>query len=234
LPEVTCIFAAKKTNMLNTVIFDMDGLLIDSEPLWQKAGMDTLEHFGAKITIDQYHTSTGLRTKEWIEYWFNIYQVDPANSATAISMVLDKAIEYIDLEGQAFPGTYSILNYFKEKKFRIGLATSSPLRLVDVVVKKLGIGQFFKAYASAEFLPLGKPHPQVYLNCAEQLGANPINCLGFEDSFYGMISVKAAKMKCVVIPEPIVYNQAKWTAADFKLLSLKQFDDSILHYLSTL
>lgn len=217
--------------MLNTVIFDMDGLLIDSEPLWQKAGIDTLEQYGVKITIEQYYGTTGLRTREWIEHWFNYFNINKAYTDEAVKTIEDKAIEYIRKEAVAFPGTGYILDFFQERKFNIGLATSSPLRLVNVVVEKLGIGSYLKAIASAEYLPLGKPHPQVYLDCAAAQGVSPMNCVCFEDSFNGMIAAKAARMKCVAVPVPEQFEHMKWGAADLCLSSLLDFNDELLSVL---
>lgn len=214
--------------MLNTVIFDMDGLLIDSEPLWQQAGIATLANYGVHITIEQYLQTTGLRTKEWIEYWFNHFNIDNAKAQGAIQLIEDKAIENIRQNGQAFPGTLHILNFFKARNFIIGLATSSPLRLVNVVMQKLEIEHFFDAFSSAESLPLGKPHPQVYINCSETLGVAPVQCVCFEDSFNGMIAAKAAKMKCVVVPVAQERQETKWGAADLRLFSLLDFNDVLL------
>src|ERR1700709_1501482 len=101
--------------MLNTVIFDMDGLLIDSEPQWQQAGMETLENFGVKISLEQYYYTTGLRTREWIEYWFTYFDIDTRNSDAAIKMIEDKSIAKIKENGKAFPGTRYILELFKKE-----------------------------------------------------------------------------------------------------------------------
>lgn len=219
--------------MINTVIFDMDGLLIDSEPLWQQAGMETLEQFGIKITLEQYYKTTGLRTREWLEYWFTYYNADLDNIPSGMLTIENKAIENIQKHGIAFDGTLPVLAFCREKKFNIGLATSSPLRLVDVVVKKLGLEKYFDHYSSAEHLPLGKPHPQVYMNCALQLNASPLECLCFEDSFNGLIAAKAARMRCVVVPAGIQYDEPRWMAADAKLASLLEFNDSLIERLES-
>ena len=210
------------------VIFDMDGLLIDSEPLWQEAGSETLLAFGVELSDEQYHSSTGLRTEEWIEHWFNYFNLSIEQAPAAIDTIIEKAIEKIGAEGVIFPGVDHIIHFFKERHFKIAIATSSPLSLVEVVLKKLNPRFAFDAITSAEKLPFGKPHPQVYLDCAATLNINPINCIAFEDSFNGMIAAKAAKMKCVVVPAASAYNDVKWGAADLKLKSLNAFNLSLL------
>lgn len=207
------------------VIFDMDGLLIDSEPLWSEAGKETLEQYGKILTEDQYKGSTGLRTEEWIEHWFLHFNIDMAHAPMAVSTIVQKAIEKIGQFGTPMPGVHEIISFFRKRNFQVGLATSSPLSLADVVMRKLGLENSFDAIASAGELPYGKPHPQVYLDCAAQLGYPPVQCIAFEDSFYGMIAAKAARMKCVVVPSPHDYGLPRWNAADLVIQSLIEFDD---------
>jgi mannitol-1-/sugar-/sorbitol-6-/2-deoxyglucose-6-phosphatase len=210
------------------VIFDMDGLLIDSEPYWQEAGIETLNQFGIKLSAIQYHSSTGLRTIEWIDHWFNHFGIDLSNAATAISLIEEKAFEKIARSGQPMPGAEHIINFFLGRGYKIGLASSSPMHLIDIVVKKLGIGPYINCISSAGTLLFGKPHPQVFINCAEQLKVAPFHCICFEDSFNGMIAAKAAKMKCVVVPHKDEYTHLKWGAADLKLRSLVNFNSLLL------
>lgn len=210
-------------------IFDMDGLLIDSEPLWQEAGIETLRKFGIELTIEQYHTSTGLRTEEWIEHWFHIFGISMEYAPEATSTIIRKSIEKIDERGVVFTGVNYIFDFFRQQQFKIAIATSSPLALVDVVVKKLNTGFAFDAITSAEHLPYGKPHPMVFLNCAKDLEVRPMECIVFEDSFNGMIAAKAAKMKCVVIPAIAEQSNQKWGAADIQLKQLDHFSADILN-----
>lgn len=201
----------------------MDGVLIDSEPLWQEAGKETLQHFGISLTDEQYHTSTGLRTEEWVDHWFGYFGIDRVHAPEAVRIIIRTAIEKIGRHGTALPGVNEILDYFEAKQFRIGLATSSPMDLVDVVVDKLGIRNRFNAFCSAEFLTYGKPHPQVFLDCAAALSTAPPSCIVFEDSFNGMIAAKAARMNCVVVPAGAQYDQPRWGAADRKLKNLAAY-----------
>jgi sugar-phosphatase len=214
--------------MLTTVIFDMDGLLIDSEPLWQEAGMEVMGRFNVKLTNDQYHASTGLRTNEWINHWFTHFNINKVNAAEAEKAIIEKAMDKITARGQAMPGVQHVLKFFKDQRFKIGLASSSPMALINAVVHKLQIADYIDASTSAEHLPYGKPHPQVFLDCAAALGSFPNECLCFEDSFNGMIAAKAARMKCVVVPERHQAQLNKWCVADLKLSSLQNFNGLLL------
>ena len=216
---------------LNTVIFDMDGLLIDSEPFWQEAGMETLLQFNVTLSPVQYHHTTGLRTREWLDYWFGHFGIGKERIPAAEAALHQHVIEKIRTKANPLPGVQEIIAFFKAQNFRIGLATSSPLSLVNVVVEKLAIQNAFQAVASAEHLPYGKPHPQVYMDCAESLEVSPLQCLAFEDSFNGVIAAKAARMTCVAIPVQDQAHLPKWGAADLKLGSLLEFTETHLQTL---
>jgi mannitol-1-/sugar-/sorbitol-6-/2-deoxyglucose-6-phosphatase len=215
---------------VTTVIFDMDGLLIDSEPYWEEAGKETLAQLGVTLTPEQYHITTGLRTSEWINYWFHHFNISQTHAANAEAVIVKKAIDKIALKGTVMPGVDHIFNYFIKRQYKIGLASSSPMGLIDVVVDKLQIRPYLHTITSAEHLPFGKPHPQVFIDCATALNSNPQACLVFEDSFNGMIAAKAAKMKCVVVPHPASFNHPRWGAADLKLSSLANFNDLLLNF----
>ena len=216
---------------LNTVIFDMDGLLIDSEPYWQQAGMETLREFNVTLEPIQYHHTTGLRTPEWLDYWFSYFGIDKTLIPAAAAALHANVFEKIRASANPMPGVRHALDLFKKRQFRIGLATSSPLTLTKIVTDKLDIGDYFDAVTSAGELPFGKPHPQVYMDCAAALSADPLKCLAFEDSFNGLIAAKAARMKCVVIPVADQYDLPKWGAADLKLPSLLDFTSNHLDHL---
>ncbi len=210
---------------LNTVIFDMDGLLIDSEPLWCEAANEVFEYYGIKLTAKQYEQTTGLRTNEFVSWWLREYKFDNTELEKAGNKIVELVIDKIKTKGQPLPGLQNIFNFFHDRKFKIGMATSSPLSVVEAVGTRLGIGDYIQVKTSAEHLDYGKPHPQVYLNCAAELHSSLLECICFEDSVNGMIAVKAARMKCVVVPAPEHLKDERWSVADLKISSLKNFSD---------
>ncbi len=213
---------------LNTVIFDMDGLLIDSEPLWNEAAAEIFSHYGIRLSAAQYATTTGLRTKEFIQWWFSYFKMPLHHKGTVEKEIIDKVIELVQQKGRPMPGVEHIFNFFTSHQFKIGLASSSPFNLIDVVVDLLQIRSHLQNISSAAMLEHGKPHPEVYLNCAKELGALPTECLCFEDSFYGVIAAKAARMKCIVVPGHSDNKDPKWHAADLKISSLQNFNELLL------
>ncbi|MEO6540129.1 MAG: hexitol phosphatase HxpB [Ferruginibacter sp.] len=216
---------------LDTVIFDMDGLLIDSEPLWKEAADELFLQYGKQLTLQQYAITTGLRTKEFLAYWFSHFNLPAEGSADAEKEIVDLVIRLVKQKGKPMPGVAHIFNFFLERSFKIGLATSSPPALIDVAVDLLGIRQHLQAISSAENLAFGKPHPEVYLNCAEKLGVQPVQCICFEDSFNGMIAAKAAKMKCIIVPSVHDSKNPAWEAADLKISTLINFNELLLESL---
>lgn len=212
----------------DTVIFDIDGLLIDSEPLWNEAATEVFAQYGVTLTAEQYKTTTGLRTKEFIEHWFSLYHIGRQEFEKAEKEVVKAVLYKIEQKGEMMPGVHHIFDFFTKKEFKIGLATSSPPALIELVMEMIGIRNFIQATASAEGLPYGKPHPQVYLDCAALLDSKPVNCICFEDSFNGLIAAKAGRMTCVIVPNPSQAKEERWGAADLKLSSLQNFGE--LHF----
>jgi HAD superfamily hydrolase (TIGR01509 family) len=214
--------------MLQAVIFDMDGLLVDSEPLWAEAADEVFKQYNVSLTAEQYVTTTGLRTKEFLQWWFRHFKIEEEELTKAEKRILELILHKVKFKAKILPGVDHIFEFFYKKQFKIGLASSSPLDLIELVVEMTGISKYLNAVASAEELPYGKPHPLVYLNCAEALEVSPVECICFEDSFNGMIAAKAAKMKCVIVPHHAQLKDERWGAADLKLSSLQNFGE--LHF----
>ncbi|MCA0430948.1 MAG: HAD-IA family hydrolase [Bacteroidetes bacterium] len=128
--------------------------------------------------------------------------------------VINRLIELIKVKGKPINGVIDVLNFLKEQNIKIGLATSSNEKLMHFIVDFLNIKSFFHSLKSAEKLQYGKPHPQVYLNCANDLMVNPASCIVIEDSINGMVAGLAAGMQVFVVPEAISINNPKWALAN--------------------
>jgi sugar-phosphatase len=204
-----------------TAIFDMDGLLINSEPLWYEAAQECLMKFGMTIGEEQYVETTGLRTKEFLQHWFGVFEIDQAHIPSAEKEITDLVIAKVMDGGAMMEGVAETMELVKQSSLKVGLASSSPLALIKAVLDRINMQEYFSAICSAEFLPFGKPNPQVFINCAIELDSHPAACICFEDSFNGMIAAKAARMKCIVVPHPDQYHQERWNIADLRLNSLR-------------
>jgi sugar-phosphatase len=212
----------------SAVIFDIDGLLINSEPLWNKAATEIFRQYGIQLNEEQYAITTGLRSKEFVAHWLLLHKVPASEFDRAEQKIITLALDMIDKEANLMPGVQNVFEFFIKKEFKMGLATSSPMELIEWVKDKLGIRSYIHASCSAQQLPFAKPHPQVYLDCAAAMHTNPLACICFEDSFYGMIAAKAARMTCVVVPSAEHLKLEHWGAADLKLSSLQNF--GALHF----
>lgn len=210
---------------LNTVIFDMDGLLIDSEPLWKEASDEVLAFYGLKVSQSEYLATTGLRTSEFVSWWLRDYKFDDKELAHAASQIIESVTQKIKQKGKALPGIEYIFNFFHTRGYKMGIASSSPLSLIEMVADMFHLRQYVTALSSAEDLDYGKPHPQVYLKCANELDSLPLQCICFEDSINGMIAAKAARMKCVVVPVASMAKDERWSIADLKISSLRNFSE---------
>jgi HAD superfamily hydrolase (TIGR01509 family) len=220
--------AKRDINMINTVIFDMDGLLVDSEPLWGIAMQEVFATVGVEMSGEMAAYTTGLRTTEVVSYWHDHFKWEQKSTEQVTTEIVDTVTDKILAQGKSMEGLHYILDYFRQKDFKIGLASSSPMRLIQSVITHLDIKDYFQAVSSAEFEPYGKPHPAVYLACAKALNSNPLDCVAFEDSLTGMTAAKAARMKTVVVPEPHRRSDIRYALADLKLDSLLEFNDEQL------
>lgn len=183
---------------------------------------------GVSLSKEQYAQTTGLRTQEVVTYWHNHFKWESDSPDKVTTDIIDTVMHKILTEGKPMEGMQYILDFFKARPFKIGLASSSPLRLIDAVLDHFKIRHYFDAVTSAEFESNGKPHPAVYIACAKALGSDVLQCVAFEDSAAGMTAGKAARMKVVAIPDEHVRDQPRFGLADVKLKSLLEFNESVL------
>jgi sugar-phosphatase len=198
----------------DAVIYDMDGVLIDSEPVWKIAMEEVFSDVGCNLTRKDFEKTVGLRLDEVINYWYNENPWKNATPEQVLDRIVQKMVAYLSADGKPLTGVLESLSFFKSRGLKIGLATSSYLVLIDTVLDTLNIRSFFDVTHSAELEKHGKPHPAVYLTAAEKLNVNPLRCLVIEDSINGVIAGKSARMFVVCIPEKTHAPNPKLVLAD--------------------
>jgi HAD superfamily hydrolase (TIGR01509 family) len=194
--------------MINTVLFDMDGLLLDTEPLWGKSMLQVAEKHKIPITKERFKDTTGLRIYEVTDHWFVHYPWKGKSSKEVAEEILDEIIAASKEHASVLTGVEDALKLLKENNFNLT--------------------HYFDKISSADAVEYGKPHPGVFLHCAAALGAKHNECLVLEDSVNGMIAAKAARMKVIVVPDELHFDDPRFELADRKLKSLRDFDLSLV------
>jgi len=215
--------------MIEAVIFDMDGLLIDSEPLWQEAEIKVFSTVGVPLTMDMTTQTTGLRTDEVVGYWHKRYPWEAPTQQEVSKQIDETVIALIREKGMPMPGVNEAFSICEKAHLPIAIASSSPMLLISTVLEKFGLSDKVKIIHSAHDEAYGKPHPAVYISTADELGVHPDHCLTFEDSANGVLAAKAAKMKCIAIPEPALRGDKRFGIADMILHSLHDFNSEMLN-----
>lgn len=208
-------------NAYDAVIFDMDGVLIDSEPLWKIAMEEVFRSAGSNLTKSDFQKTVGLRIDEVVRFW---HQHEGWKNVTAQQIendIVTKMSLLIKEHGKPLDGVQEMLGFLSQMGKKIGLATSSYAVLIDTVLTVLDISNYFDVTHSAEHEVYGKPHPAVYLTAAERLGIHPGRCLVIEDSLNGIISAKAARMNVVCIPEKTHVPEPRLSLADHRFESMR-------------
>lgn len=211
--------------MIKAVIYDMDGVIIDSEPLWREALIHCFNKVGFDFSQDKCRVTQGMRLIEVVEYWYAQQPWKGKSIQEVEQEILKKVTELISEKGIAMDGVYESIELFKAKGYKIALASSSASSLINVVLDKLNIRSEFEIVNSAEFLDLGKPHPEIFIKTAQELNVPAINCLVIEDSFHGVLAGKAAVMKVIAVPEKKYHNDPRFSIADYNLKSLKELEN---------
>ena len=187
--------------MIAAVVFDMDGLLIDSEQVWDDVREALARERGGRWHPGAQRDMMGMSSPEWSRYMHET--IGLSESPEEINrIVVERMVEryaegppWIDGAVEAVRGAAAL--------FTLGLASSSNRELIDRVLEAGGIAPLFAATVSSEEVARGKPAPDVYLEAARRVGVAAADCVAVEDSHNGIRSAKAAGMTCVAIPNPL-------------------------------
>jgi sugar-phosphatase len=226
----------------------MDGLLIDTEPTWRAATFSVLAALGVRLSDDDLLTTTGQPIYDLVSLWRRRagpegdgagpedHRVGPGgrraqpSDAEVADLITDQVVAHVITEGQPMPGVAEVVELCTGLGLSLAIASSSPRRLIDAVCDRLGLGGI-RVRCSAVDEANGKPAPDVYLAAARRLGVAPASCVAIEDSPNGIAAAKAAGMRCVAVPDPLLHTDAGYQQADLVLPSLAMLDEPALRLL---
>ena len=190
--------------MMQAFIFDMDGVIIDSEPLHARIKQQTLQHYGFPLAGADIYGYVGRTTKDFFQ---SVISSAGRKDITAAEMTDYKHTAYIDaLRNNAdirpIDGIPELLEKLHASPVKVGLASSSDRQIIQIVLERLGLSDKFDVILSGTELPRSKPDPAIYLRAAELLAVKPANCMVLEDSQSGVAAAKAAGMYCIAYRNP--------------------------------
>jgi len=186
------------------IVFDMDGVLIDSEPLWHEAEIAAFAAHGVALTVEDCLETTGVRIDAVVRHWQERHPValGAVPAGALVEAIVAGVVARVLARGEAMPGALAALDAVVETGLGLGLASSSPPAIIAAVLRRLDVEHRFAAVHSAWGLPRGKPDPTVYLDACRSLGVDPADAVAVEDSQSGLLAGLAAGMMVVAVPDP--------------------------------
>jgi HAD superfamily hydrolase (TIGR01509 family) len=213
--------------VIEAVIFDLDGILIDSEHVWDEVRQELAKERGGRWSDSASRDMMGMSSIEWSRYMRDVVGLDEDPEKISAEVVRRLEERYRE-ELPIIPGSEEALERLAAR-WPLGLASSSNRELIDLVLAESGFGRFFRATVSSEEVPRGKPAPDVYLEAARRLGADPARCAAVEDSENGILAAKAAGMRTIAIPNPrYPPDEDALAAADAVLETLEELTPDVV------
>lgn len=201
-------------------LFDLDGLLIDSEPLWQDAEIAVFGDLGLSLTRQDCASTMGWRIDAVVAHWHQLRGWSGPQPAEVVELIVAEVARLMRARGRALPGVVHALDLCRGAGMRLAVASSSRRVLIDAALDALGLTERFEHLQSAQDEPWGKPHPAVFLAAARALGVEPQRCVVLEDSPPGILAAKAANMGCIACPSAHVQDLRALALADAVLPTL--------------
>jgi sugar-phosphatase len=220
---------------IEAVILDMDGLLIDTEPVWRSAQTEVFGELGIQLSEADMVSTMGRRTVEVVAHWRRhrpwpgAASREPSDAEIAARIVA-RMEAHIRARGEPMPGVTTTVDLLRRLGLRLAIASSSSHRLIDTVCDRLGLGSV-GVRCSADDVTHGKPAGDVYLAAARRLGLSPEVCLAIEDSPNGVLAAGAAGMRCVAVPDRGLAEDPSFREASVVLGSLNEVDEPLLRSL---
>ncbi|MHB1712074.1 MAG: hexitol phosphatase HxpB [Acidimicrobiales bacterium] len=215
------------------MIFDLDGLLVDSEPFWRQAEREVFASVGLHLSEADTRRTMGLRIDDAVRHWWDRHPWEGMTLTQVERATTERVAELIAASGQPMPGALEAVALCARLSLPVAVCSGSYAVVIAAALHRLGLESEVTLWHSAEWEPWGKPHPGSYISTAAKLGTDPTGCLAVEDSFNGALSAKAARMRVVAVPERSAVGSVRWGFCDAVLDSLEDFDEALLRSLQT-
>jgi HAD superfamily hydrolase (TIGR01509 family) len=186
--------------VIDAVVFDLDGVIVDSEQVWDEVREAYTREVGGTYEGGAARDMMGMSSPEWSRYMSEALRV-PGTPAEINAAVVERMLARYGEAPPLIPGAVEAVRRVGGR-VPLAIASSSNRELIDVVLRASGLARDFDATVSSEEVPRGKPSPDVYLEAARRLGVDPARCGAVEDSHNGIRSAKAAGMRVVAVPNP--------------------------------
>lgn len=209
----------------------MDGVLIDTEPVWRRVEIEVFGSVGVRLTDDDCRSTMGVRVDEVVGLWWQRRPWSGPGVEEVAARIVAGVADHVRTAGSAIPGAVEAVATVRAMGLRCAVASSSPEALIDAVLDRLALATEVDVTCSAEHEAHGKPAPDVYLRAASLLGVVPSQCLAVEDSVAGLESADSAGMRCVVIPDAGTAPDGSFDRAVARLLSISELDRPMLERL---
>jgi HAD superfamily hydrolase (TIGR01509 family) len=187
--------------VIEAVVFDMDGVLIDSEPVWERVRRRFVADHGGRWADDAQTRLMGMSTAEWSAYLASDLGVTGLTPRQVAERVITAMADEYSRHLPLLPGAIGAVRALAAR-WPLAVASSSPRSLIETVLAAADLESAFAAVVSSEEVPRGKPAPDVYLAAADRLSAAPTACAGIEDSSNGLRAALAAGLTVIAIPRP--------------------------------
>ncbi|NLV36995.1 MAG: HAD family phosphatase [Clostridiaceae bacterium] len=209
--------------MVKAVIFDMDGVIVDSEPIHFESDRMTMKHYGKYITDEELSRYVGVSNPDMWAELREKYQLEATVEELLETQFSYKKLLIGDRKLEPIDGIRELLEQLKGGEVRIGLASSSSREFIEFMLSNLGLAGYFEVVISGEEVQRGKPFPDIFLKAAQGLGVEPSDCMVIEDSGHGVKAAKRAGMRCVGFVSP---NSGKQdlSSADEVVCSIRQIN----------
>lgn len=197
------------------ILWDMDGIIVDSEAQWPAEMNKFFQSHGKEYTAEDASILIGSSSQKWVQYIQERCELDDSWTYERVTEeIRGRMRNWYKTECQPIPGSMELMHTLHERGLKMAIASGAHLPTIEIVIERFGLAQYLDAWVSGEEVTAPKPAPDVFLEAAHRIGIPPEHCAGIEDSPNGTRALKAGGMRCIAIPHFILLDHPDYQLAD--------------------